>query len=77
MTLTMSKTEVIRAVIDVAEAAPIVFTTGYASRIAHAIAPRPSHFYMTGSMGLAAPIAAGVALAPAVPPWRWTGTARC
>jgi sulfopyruvate decarboxylase subunit beta len=55
MSLTISKPEVIRAVIDVA--------TGYASRIAHAIAPRPSHFYMTGSMGLAAPIAAGVALA--------------
>jgi len=44
MTITMSKTEVIRAVIDVAEATPIVFTTGYASRIAHAVAPRPSHF---------------------------------
>jgi len=39
MTITMSKTEVIRAVIDVAEATPIVFTTGYASRIAHAVAP--------------------------------------
>jgi sulfopyruvate decarboxylase subunit beta len=67
MTTTMSKTDVIRTVIDVAEAAPIVFTTGYASRIAHTIAPRPSHFYMTGSMGLAAPIAAGVALATGRP----------
>lgn len=51
-------TEVIRATID----EPIIFTTGYASRIASSIADRSNHFYMTGSMGLAANIGLGIAL---------------
>jgi thiamine pyrophosphate-dependent acetolactate synthase large subunit-like protein len=57
----MNKTEAVRAVIAATHAEPIVFTTGYASRIAYGIADRPSHFYMTGSMGLASSIGAGVA----------------
>lgn len=57
----MNKTEAVRAVIAASHAEPIVFTTGYASRIAYGIADRPNHFYMTGSMGLASSIGAGVA----------------
>lgn len=57
----MNKTEAVRAVIAATHAEPIVFTTGYASRIAYGIADRPSHFYMTGSMGLASSIGTGVA----------------
>jgi sulfopyruvate decarboxylase subunit beta len=57
----MNKSEAVRAVIAATHAEPIVFTTGYASRIAYGIADRPSHFYMTGSMGLASSIGTGVA----------------
>lgn len=57
----MNKTAAVRAVIAATHAEPIVFTTGYASRIAYGIADRPNHFYMTGSMGLASSIGAGVA----------------
>lgn len=57
----MNKTEAIRAIIEATTAEPIVFTTGYACRIAAGIADRPNHFYMTGSMGLAASIGIGIA----------------
>jgi len=57
----MNKSEAVRAVIAATHAEPVVFTTGYASRIAYGIADRPSHFYMTGSMGLASSIGTGVA----------------
>jgi len=57
----MNKTEAIRAIIEATTAEPIVFTTGYACRIASGIADRPNHFYMTGSMGLAASIGIGIA----------------
>jgi sulfopyruvate decarboxylase subunit beta len=56
-----SKSAAIRAVITASAQAPIVFTTGYTCRIARAIADQPSHLYMVGSMGLAAPIATGIA----------------
>ncbi|GAA1997079.1 thiamine pyrophosphate-dependent enzyme [Catenulispora subtropica] len=58
----MNKVEAIRTVLDHAADAPVVFTTGYACRIARGIADRPGHFYMTGSMGLASSIGAGLAL---------------
>jgi thiamine pyrophosphate-dependent acetolactate synthase large subunit-like protein len=58
----MNKTTAIRAIIEATAEQPVIFTTGYASRIAHAIADRPNHFYMTGSMGLASSIGIGVAL---------------
>jgi sulfopyruvate decarboxylase subunit beta len=58
-----TKTDAIRAVIGAATDVPVVFTTGYTSRIAHGIGDRPNHLYMTGSMGLCAPIALGIALA--------------
>lgn len=57
----MNKTQAIAAVLDAAPDAPTVFTTGYASRIAAGLADRPTHFAMTGSMGLALPLGAGVA----------------
>ncbi|ASO21093.1 sulfopyruvate decarboxylase subunit beta [Actinoalloteichus hoggarensis] len=63
----MNKTSAIRAIISATTSEPIVFTTGYSCRIAQDIADRPSHFYMTGSMGLATSIATGVALATGGP----------
>jgi sulfopyruvate decarboxylase subunit beta len=57
----MDKTEAIAAIIRTTPTTPIVFTTGYACRIANGIADRPNHFYMTGSMGLAANIGTGIA----------------
>jgi thiamine pyrophosphate-dependent acetolactate synthase large subunit-like protein len=59
----MNKTSAIQRIIDATAGIPVVYTTGYACRIANGIADRSSHFYMTGSMGLAAAIAAGVASA--------------
>ena len=41
----------------------VVCANGYVSREVHALGDRPSHFYMLGSMGLAASIALGCALA--------------
>ncbi|WP_320068947.1 thiamine pyrophosphate-dependent enzyme [Micromonospora sp. RTGN7] len=58
----MNKTAAVRAVIEATSAEPIIFTTGYSSRIAKHLANRPNHFYMTGSMGLAASIGTGIAL---------------
>jgi thiamine pyrophosphate-dependent acetolactate synthase large subunit-like protein len=59
----MDKIQAIAGVIDATLTVPVVFTTGYACRIANGIADRPNHFYMTGSMGLAANIGTGIALA--------------
>lgn len=63
----MNKTAAIRAIVSATTSQPIVFTTGYSCRIAQHIADRPNHFYMTGSMGLAASIGTGVALATGMP----------
>jgi sulfopyruvate decarboxylase subunit beta len=58
----MNKTEAIAAVIDATDHEPVIWTTGYASRIARGLRDRDSHFYMTGSMGLAASIGTGLAM---------------
>jgi sulfopyruvate decarboxylase subunit beta len=58
----MIKAEAIEIVVKAASNTPIVFTTGYSCRIAQSIADRDSHFYMTGSMGLAATIGTGISL---------------
>ncbi|GIF03118.1 thiamine pyrophosphate-dependent enzyme [Actinoplanes siamensis] len=58
----MNKTQAIRTVIEATSDEPVIFTTGYSSRIARHVADRPNHFYMTGSMGLAASIGTGIAL---------------
>lgn len=56
-----TKAAAIAEIIAASEDTPIVFTTGYACRIANDIQDRPGHFYMVGSMGLACCVAAGVA----------------
>ncbi len=61
--MTMDKTEAIRTIIDAAGDAPVIFTTGYTCRIAKSLAISDRHFYMTGSMGLAANIGTGISLA--------------
>ncbi|MEV0730596.1 thiamine pyrophosphate-dependent enzyme [Polymorphospora sp. NPDC050346] len=48
--------------IEATSVEPIIFTTGYSCRIARNVADRPNHFYMTGSMGLAASIGTGIAM---------------
>jgi sulfopyruvate decarboxylase subunit beta len=57
-----TKVTAIAEIIGASGDTPIVFTTGYACRIANDIEDRPGHFYMVGSMGLAACVAAGVAV---------------
>lgn len=57
----MNKTAAVKAIIGATTREPIVFTTGYSSRIAQSIADRHNHFYMTGSMGLASSIGIGIA----------------
>lgn len=59
----MNKIEAITAVVNHVTDEPLVFTTGYSCRIAQWAADRDNHFYMTGSMGLAASIGRGIALA--------------
>jgi sulfopyruvate decarboxylase subunit beta len=61
--VTVNKTAAIRTTIAATRDEPLVFTTGYTCRIAHRIADRPNHFYMTGSMGLASSIGIGIAAA--------------
>lgn len=63
----MNKEEAIAEVIRAAAAHPIIFTTGFSCRIARAVDDRPNHFYMTGSMGLAANIAMGITLSSGLP----------
>jgi thiamine pyrophosphate-dependent acetolactate synthase large subunit-like protein len=58
----MHKAKAIQIVIDAAGDCPVVFTTGYTCRIARSLADRDRHFYMTGSMGLAANIGIGISL---------------
>jgi sulfopyruvate decarboxylase subunit beta len=58
----VNKSSAIGAVIAATAGYPVIFTTGYTCRIAQHIADRGNHFYMTGSMGLAASIGIGVAL---------------
>jgi sulfopyruvate decarboxylase subunit beta len=58
----VNKTAAIAALLAVTTDEPVIFTTGYACRIARHLADRPGHFYMTGSMGLASSIGIGVAL---------------
>ncbi|MFI6013684.1 thiamine pyrophosphate-dependent enzyme [Streptomyces sp. NPDC051243] len=57
------KTPAIAAALSALPEAPTVFTTGYTSRIGASLGERENHFYMTGSMGLAASVGIGIALA--------------
>ena len=57
----LTKDELVAHVVERYEDRPIVLTTGYVSRIAYGLRPgAPNHFYMVGSMGMAAAIARGV-----------------
>jgi sulfopyruvate decarboxylase subunit beta len=58
---TFTKTQAITEIVNAARDNPLIFTTGYASRIGASVADRPRHFYMTGSMGLALSVGTGVA----------------
>ncbi|SBT43918.1 Thiamine pyrophosphate enzyme, C-terminal TPP binding domain [Micromonospora narathiwatensis] len=62
-----SKRQAIAAILNAAGSTPVICTTGYTSRIAQSLGHRPHNFYMTGSMGLAAALGAGVASATARP----------
>ncbi|WP_411969197.1 thiamine pyrophosphate-dependent enzyme [Paucibacter sp. B2R-40] len=58
----MNKTMLIAEIVSRFENHPIIFTTGYASRIAFGLRPSsPNHFYMLGSMGMASAVGRGVA----------------
>ncbi|WP_397458493.1 thiamine pyrophosphate-dependent enzyme [Pseudomonas asplenii] len=58
----MNKTELIELIVTHFEEHPIIFTTGYASRIAFELRPTATnHFYMVGSMGMASALGRGVA----------------
>ncbi|MGV2876690.1 thiamine pyrophosphate-dependent enzyme [Pantoea vagans] len=58
----MNKTQLIKLISMKYNEHPLIFTTGYASRIAFSLYPEAkNHFYMVGSMGMAAAIGRGVA----------------
>jgi len=58
----MNKTQLIKLISQNYNDHPLIFTTGYASRIAFSLYPEAqNHFYMVGSMGMAAAIGRGVA----------------
>lgn len=57
----MTEVDAIHTLMNRVDRFPMVFTTGYLSRRAQAVRDSPNNFYMTGSMGLALAIAAGIA----------------
>ena len=58
----MNRNQCLRKIMEMAKNNPVIFTTGYTCREAYAIEDKPNHFYMVGSMGLAASIGIGLAL---------------
>ena len=57
-----SRARVIGALLELLTDQPVIICNGFPSREAHKIADRATHFYMIGSMGVAAAIGLGVAL---------------
>lgn len=57
-----SRAQAIEALLALLTDQPVIICNGFASREAHKIADRPTHFYMIGSMGVAPAIGLGVAL---------------
>lgn len=57
-----SRAQAIGAVLELLTDQPVIICNGFPSREAQKIADRPTHFYMIGSMGVAAAIGLGVAL---------------
>jgi sulfopyruvate decarboxylase beta subunit len=58
-----SRAQAMAALLGVLTDQPVIICNGFPSREAHKLADRPTHFYMIGSMGVAAAIGLGVALA--------------
>ena len=58
-----SRAQAIQALFDVLADQPVIVCNGFPSREAQKIQDRPSTFYMIGSMGVAASIGLGLALA--------------
>jgi sulfopyruvate decarboxylase subunit beta len=63
----VKKADVITEIVRASGTTPTVFTTGYTSRLASHVDDKPGHFYMVGSMGLAACVAAGIATSTSRP----------
>ena len=57
-----SRARAIAALLEQVTDQPVIICNGFPSREAYKIADRPTHFYMIGSMGVAAAIGLGVAL---------------
>lgn len=57
-----SRARAIGAILELLTDQPVIICNGFPSREAYTIADRPTHFYMIGSMGVAAAIGLGVAL---------------
>jgi sulfopyruvate decarboxylase beta subunit len=57
-----SRARAMEALLEMLTDQPVVVCNGFPSREAFKIADRPTHFYMIGSMGVAAAIGLGVAL---------------
>jgi sulfopyruvate decarboxylase subunit beta len=57
-----SRAQAMAAILDLLDQQPVIICNGFPSREAQKIADRPTHFYMIGSMGVAAAIGLGVAL---------------
>ncbi len=61
--LPMTRIEATRAIVELANGAPIVASLGHPAYDLFAAGDRPQHFYTWGSMGLASSIGLGLALA--------------
>lgn len=57
-----SRARAMAALLELLTDQPVIVCNGFPSREAYKIADRPTHFYMIGSMGVAAAIGLGVAL---------------
>ena len=62
-TVAMTRIEATRAIVELANGAPIVASLGHPAYDLFAAGDRPQHFYTWGSMGLASSIGLGLALA--------------
>jgi sulfopyruvate decarboxylase beta subunit len=57
-----SRAQAMAAILELLDQQPVIICNGFPSREAQKIADRATHFYMIGSMGVAAAIGLGVAL---------------
>jgi len=64
----LSRLAALQTAVSALDREPVVHANGYICRESASIADRPENFYMIGSMGLAAAIGLGVALARPSPP---------